>query len=742
MKREDFEKNLDLLSFDEIEEDDFMLNTPTRENKDIFDMALDFIEEDNIVDTQAEQDLLTGVELDEMIDLPQINVEVLEDALMLEPEVTKVPEKEEILEFDIEEEIEIPAIEIEIKEEPKKVPNIEVEVFEMNEEVKEELKEDDKIELKEELSLPEEKEEKVKALEELEPKVTPIKANKEEREAYVLSNLKEIKKIKDEVIREVKLKQLAAETRISLAELEKRLEKLPQPRKVSSKNEEPSLAEAKIEPQLEVEADKIKEENKKASNIEVEVFEIKEEEPKEEVKEAEKEEEPKKGKKAKKEKKEKKNKKEKKPVEKNKFYYMQLVFVIISILFILGCCVFYGTRLVKYYKIYNPKNENGEKVSLLGSTIASSSSVATEGSGLYKDSVHYVFKGSEVDNYVKYRNQLWRIIKIYQDGSTELVLDNAHNMLMFNKEYSSYKDSDIRQFLNNEYVKGLNLSDLANVSFCEDTIDDITKVTCETSYDEDYVRLLGINDFINSKVDNSTFINIEENVWLYNTSSDKVWNTNGANISNADATSNFYVKPVIRLKNSTPLLGGKGTKENPYIVDNTSKNPEIGSVVKLDEDVFNIIKIEDKKAYLALNKNISTTFRFDTESNVYNLESASSAASYLNNSYLNSLSYKDALVEGTFYTGSYTTSYKDITKTNVKAKVGMLSILDPQIGSKDTRYYLITGAEEGFAYYNNYGILSKSKINISREIRPVVVINIDKLKVGEGTSEVPYTMEG
>ena len=285
MKREDFERNLDLLSFDEIEEDDFMLNTPTRENKDIFDMALDFIEEDNIVDTQAEQDLLTGVELDEMTDLPQINVEVLEDALMLEPEVTKVPEKEEILEFDIEEEIEIPAIEIEIKEEPKKVPNIEVEVFEMKEEVKEELKEDDKIELKEELSLPEEKEEKVKALEELEPKVTPIKANKEEREAYVLSNLKEIKKIKDEVIKEVKLKQLAAETRISLAELEKRLEELPQPRKVSSKNDEPSLAEAKIESQLEVEADKINEENKKASNIEVEVFEIKEEEPKEEVKE-------------------------------------------------------------------------------------------------------------------------------------------------------------------------------------------------------------------------------------------------------------------------------------------------------------------------------------------------------------------------------------------------------------------------------------------------------------------------
>ena len=582
MKREDFERNLDLLSFDEIEEDDFMLNTPTRENKDIFDMALDFIEEDNKVDTQAEQDLLTEVELDEMIDLPKIDVEVLEDALMVEPEVKEELKKDEVLAFDIEEEIEIPAIDVEIE--------------------------------------------------------------------------------------------------------------LP------------------------------KEESKK-EEVKVEIQEEVKEEPK-------------------KEKKDKKNKKEKKVVEKNKFYYMQLVFVIISILFILGCCVFYGSRLVKYYKIYNPKNENGEKVALLGSTITSSSSVATEGSGLYKDSVHYVFKGSEVDNYVKYKNQLWRIIKIYQDGSIELVLDNAHNILMFNSEFSTYKDSDIRQYLNNEYVKSLDLSNLANVSFCEDTIDDITKITCEKSYDEDYVRLLGINDFINSKVDNNTFINIEENVWLYNTSADKVWNTNGANISNGEANSNFYVKPVIRLKNSTPLLSGKGTKENPYVVDNTSKNPEIGSIVKLGEDVFNIIKIEDKKAYLVLNTNISTTFRFDTESNVYNLENASSVASYLNNSYLNSLAYKDALEEGTFYTGSYTTSYQDITKTNVKAKVGMLSILDPQIGSNSSRYYLITGAEEGFAYYNNYGILSKSRITISREIRPVVVINVDKLKVGEGTNEVPYTMEG
>ena len=99
MKREDFEKNLDLLSFDEIEEDDFMLNTPTRENKDIFDLALDFIEEDNVIDTKEEQDLLTEVELDEIIELPKIDVEILEE-LNEQPDVmvmpTEEPKKEKI----------------------------------------------------------------------------------------------------------------------------------------------------------------------------------------------------------------------------------------------------------------------------------------------------------------------------------------------------------------------------------------------------------------------------------------------------------------------------------------------------------------------------------------------------------------------------------------------------------------------------------------------------------------------
>ena len=64
MKRDDLEKNLELLSLDEFEEDEFMLNTPGSDKKDIFDTALDLFKEDDVVDTTSEQDFLTGIEFE------------------------------------------------------------------------------------------------------------------------------------------------------------------------------------------------------------------------------------------------------------------------------------------------------------------------------------------------------------------------------------------------------------------------------------------------------------------------------------------------------------------------------------------------------------------------------------------------------------------------------------------------------------------------------------------------------
>ena len=48
----------------------------------------------------------------------------------------------------------------------------------------------------------------------------------------------------------------------------------------------------------------------------------------------------------------------------------QTIFCLLSLAFIIGCFIFYGGRLIKYYKIYNPKTDSGESVQLISKIIA------------------------------------------------------------------------------------------------------------------------------------------------------------------------------------------------------------------------------------------------------------------------------------------------------------------------------------------------------------------------------------
>ena len=73
----------------------------------------------------------------------------------------------------------------------------------------------------------------------------------------------------------------------------------------------------------------------------------------------------------------------------------EIIFIIFSIIFILGCCFFFGRRFIKYYRIYNPKSENGEQVKLLANSISESSSIVSEGDGLYQLSGSYIYKGEK-----------------------------------------------------------------------------------------------------------------------------------------------------------------------------------------------------------------------------------------------------------------------------------------------------------------------------------------------------------
>lgn len=417
---------------------------------------------------------------------------------------------------------------------------------------------------------------------------------------------------------------------------------------------------------------------------------------------------------------------------------IEIIFWAFSTLFIIGCFVVYGSRFIKYYKIYNPKSETGEALTLLSTTIAKDSPLVYEGEGLYMQNGEYVYKGEKVNNYIKYSGLLWRIIKTNSDGSIDIVLSESINSLVYSKNNDSYINSDINKYLNNYFIKYLNKDMLTKTTVCTDDVDNLTDFSCNKKDINKYVRLLSVNEFLNSKAESTTYIANKDTVlWLNTNSKNGAWQVNGLNLSIADKNRALSIKPVVTLKPGVALLKGTGSIEEPYMIEKDSSDVHVGEYVKLGDDLYVVYNTSSKYLDLALNNVLPATYRFDVNSTNYDINSKYSLAYYLNMVYYNKLSYKDKLVSKKWDAGVFETSYEDINKSSVEAKVGLLNYNDLKFNNTLSNYYLMTSYDNGVYLYDSELVTSKPAI--SRAIRPA--IRIENKVSGKGTLESPYVVE-
>lgn len=423
----------------------------------------------------------------------------------------------------------------------------------------------------------------------------------------------------------------------------------------------------------------------------------------------------------------------------------QTIFCLISLAFIIGCCIFYGGRLIKYYKIYNPKTDTGEVATLLHNALIQNSSIVFEGPGLYRENGIYVYKGEKVDNYIKYSNMMWRIVRTNVDGSLEIILDDYINILAWDFNGKDYINSDIHKYLNDVFIKQLDTSLLTKTTVCTDQMDSIDKYSCNVKNLDYFVKLLPANDFLNSVADKKTYISQEDDlVWLGTSAKDKkAWLANGGNISSVEANNTYFVKPVVTIKNSTQLISGKGTSEDPFIVENDSKTIKLGSYLNIDEDTWIVYEKNDKDIKLVYaglyNKGLST-YRFDTEKLDYDPKRENSLAKILNTTFYESLSYKDMLLDFDVYTATYNKTYENVYTEKVTVKVGIPSAVDLKFNNEAKGYYLSSKSPRTRIYYYNNDLIS-SKPGISRPYRPTISIKIPKISGGLGTADDPFKVE-
>lgn len=431
------------------------------------------------------------------------------------------------------------------------------------------------------------------------------------------------------------------------------------------------------------------------------------------------------------------------------------IFCFISFLFLLSCCIFYGTRLIKLY-LENQEERNSET-----NTLAKVIRDNNNNSNNFKEinNIEYFINNPD-NNYILYSNLLWRIIKINEDNSITLISDKSLTSLAYGKSLS-YEDSYIFKWLNqtnDEYSgileKHLNNKELylQQTNTCLDTINELDNKECQNIDNKNYLSLLSTTDFINIGNKESFVIN-NENFYLGNTTDElEVWFVdNEGKITTNNGLDIIGVRPVITIKSNIEYLEGTGSIDNPYTIE--KEIGLFGSYVKLDNQLWRIYQVNETEVRLILNDYLKTNnknfeYIYSNISSYHNDYKQGSIAYYLNNDFLNNLSYKDKIKEVSWSNGYYGTSsnydYQQSLENTIKTKVATISIGDIILTDNLDNYFTLTGTKnKGTTIYtlNKDKTISTKNIQSKNYIIPTISIDTNLLTKGTGSYDNPLEME-
>ena len=256
-------------------------------------------------------------------------------------------------------------------------------------------------------------------------------------------------------------------------------------------------------------------------------------------------------------------------------------------------------------------------------TLTTSSNNTSDASGLYKSTATntgdptYYFRGNVENNYVSFAGFTWRIVRINEDGTVRIIMQdgiNNNTQYVFNSNYNSYNymyytNSEAKTALDNWYKinigskQDLTVKLVSGNYYCEQA-----KTKYSDIYTTGNATMITYTDYIpnfkcetdgngkglvNASIGLPTYDEVvyaggyygrsNNNYYLYNSSiywwtmsptgfvadSSNVWNiSNMGNFYSNDRVYNYYcLRPILILKSDTQISSGNGTKDNPFVVE-------------------------------------------------------------------------------------------------------------------------------------------------------------------------------
>lgn len=173
-----------------------------------------------------------------------------------------------------------------------------------------------------------------------------------------------------------------------------------------------------------------------------------------------------------------------------------------------------------------------------GETLISKIQNLNEENGLYKENDGYIYKGKNAKNYISFNEEIYRIIKVDDNGYIYILKNDCNNLIEKNNV-----SENLQTMYNDEYIES------------------VKKMIQEN------IGLLTRNLYENSIIDGGTYITNGNDMWISDGTEYKILTSDTNEMINSDNNSKACTKIVLKLKNYLVIENGEGTQFNPYIVN-------------------------------------------------------------------------------------------------------------------------------------------------------------------------------
>ena len=431
----------------------------------------------------------------------------------------------------------------------------------------------------------------------------------------------------------------------------------------------------------------------------------------------------------------------------------EFIFNFFSLVIIIGIGLYFGARSMYYYSRQNMPTKDGSIT--LADAIINNNKIVSNGDGFYHDSNGYYFKGNVNNNYVIFANRLFRVIRINADNAVRLVSEDNNAVFMWGDD-SNYNNSNVKNWLTK--------LEKDNSGVYYDTIPNPDKFLVKTTYSEDildnkkintgkktsdFITTLSVSDYIQAN-GKSSYLNNGNIFFLLglDNNKDNLYVEDDGSIQSCENLDMYGIRSVFTLNSNIKIASGEGSKDNPYVINQEKDTNYIDSYIKLGEDIWKVFEEKDNYLKLYLDgyikmDNNEVMLPYSSNSSYFDINDDTNIAFFLNNTYLNSLSYIDLLIENDYNRGETSIetgyNYTNIYNDRLRCKVGLLNIFDYN-NSSNNDYYMMNNLTGSLQYIYNNGLIEEVDISEVKHIVPVISIDKTKIKSGKGLKNDPYTV--